>query len=547
MKKLFAASMVILAILFSCTGVKEQVSFESLINEMIQKESLSYYPQIAFSHKQQSSYNRKSVSPDKQGWDANADMSHFVRVEQNHGRREFVMFDAAGPGTIVRWWMTFYVAQIGTIRVYLDNDSVPVIEGAPAKVLSGDLLTEPPFAVSVHQGVPVREIGRDMDHNFYLPVPFSKHCKITYQCDTLQLTPEGNYFPDVFYNIGYRLYSDETNVETFTMQALEKARPLLEKAKESLLNSAVQIADEKTFEKELLPGDSLVVDFEGENRAVNLISVDLKGTDSLQFLRSTVLSAAFDGIQTVWVPAGEFFGTGYRTYSHKTWMNETSEDGKMESRWIMPFQKQCLIKIINYGRRKITVNGKIGFSNYTWKPNSMYFGAAWHEYYRIISKDEQGIDLNFVDLKGKGLYVGDQITIFNTSYEWWGEGDEKIFVDDETFPSSFGTGTEDYYGYAFGRTNPFSHPFIAQPVGDGNEGNSNNGGLTVNMRHRSLDAIPFTQSIHVNMELWHWAEAPLNYAVTTYWYAVAPFEVNVIPDVKSVQNPVAQSTADFKK
>jgi hypothetical protein len=534
-------------LLLSCKSGKKKVTLESLILEMTEKQNLTYFPEVQFSHKQQSSYNRKSIAPDKPGWDANADMSHFIRVEQNNGRREFVMFDAAGPGAVVRWWMTFYVAQNGTIRVYLDNDSIPSIEGKPAKVLSGDMLTGPPFAVSVHQGVPVREIGRDMDYNFYLPIPFGIHCKITYQCDSLQLTPEGNYFPDVFYNIGYRLYQADTRVETFTMQALEKAKPMLEKAKENLMNSRPQPVEEKAFEKELLPGDSLTIDFERNNRAVNLISVDIQGTDSLQYLRSTVLSASFDGIQTVWVPIGEFFGTGYRMYKHKTWMNETLGDGKMESRWIMPFQKNYLLKIINYGIGKVKVNGKVSLTSYEWKPNSMYFGAAWHEYFHIISKDEQGQDLNFVDIKGKGVYAGDQITVFNTSYEWWGEGDEKIFVDGETFPSCFGTGTEDYYGYAFGRPNPFSHPFISQPVGDGNEGNSSNGGLTVNMRHRSLDAIPFKQSINANMELWHWAAAPLNYAITTYWYVKLPFNINIKPDIKSVQNPVAQSTADFIK
>lgn len=32
---------------------------------------------------------------------------------------------------------------------------------------------------------------------------------------------------------------------------------------------------------------------------------------------------------------------------------------------------------------------------------------------------------------------------------WWGEGDEKLFVDGEKFPSTFGTGSEDYVGYAW--------------------------------------------------------------------------------------------------
>ena len=33
------------------------------------------------------------------------------------------------------------------------------------------------------------------------------------------------------------------------------------------------------------------------------------------------------------------------------------------------------------------------------------------------------------------------------------------------FPSHFGTGTEDYYGYAWGRYEPWiNHPFVAQPM-----------------------------------------------------------------------------------
>ena len=46
--------------------------------------------------------------------------------------------------------------------------------------------------------------------------------------------------------------------------------------------------------------------------------------------------------------------------------------------------------------------------------------------------------------------VGDTLALHNGAAAWWGEGDEKIFVDGETFPSHFGTGSEDYYGYSFG-------------------------------------------------------------------------------------------------
>src|SRR5690606_117559 len=122
------------------------VSLNSLLEEMTSRENLTFFPEREYRLVQSSSYNRASVSPGEPGWFANSDMSHFIRVEENSGRREFVLMDADGPGSIVRWWMTFYKAQNGTIRIYIDNDPVPVIQGAPAELLSGNMLSGPPLA-----------------------------------------------------------------------------------------------------------------------------------------------------------------------------------------------------------------------------------------------------------------------------------------------------------------------------------------------------------------------------------------------------------------
>ena len=209
----------------------------------------------------------------------------------------------------------------------------------------------------------------------------------------------------------------------------------------------------------------------------------------------------------------------------------------------MPYKKEAVVKFINFGDQEVRLTGKISLTRYQWKENSMYFGAAWHEYRYIRTRDENGehFDINFIEIKGTGIYAGDQVTLFNTTYQWWGEGDEKIFVDGEPFPSSFGTGSEDYYGYSFGRPDPFSHPFIAQPVGKGNTSS----GLTVNMRQRSLDAIPFVTAIKPDIELWHWADVYINYALTSYWYSKAPFTTNIKPDIQSVRYPVATKKEDI--
>lgn len=534
----------------SCSYNKE-VSLDSLIGEMTDRDNLSYFPENAYTLHQFSSYNRASVSPEKPGWYENFDMSHFLRVEENSGRREFVIFDTDGPGAIVRWWMTFFKAQNGILRIYIDEDTIPVIKGAPNKLLSGTLLASPPLAVSLQAGAPRGEAGRDYDHNLYVPIPYDRHCKITYECDSLVLryenegipVPQGYYWPDVFYNIGYRTYSKSIKVESVTMKLLKEIRPLLDEAGNKLMNNQIRAESEKDFEKLIVPGDSLVIEFNEMHHAVNRLIVELEASNMPQALRSTVLHASFDGHNTVWVPAGEFFGSGYSLNTHKTWMNQRDENGRMASFWVMPFKERCLITFINYGAENVHIKGQAGISPYIWKANSMYFGSSWHEYYHLktLNEKDSPFDLNFIDISGKGVYAGDQITLFNNTYKWWGEGDEKISIDGETFPSSFGTGSEDYYGYSFGRQEAFSHPFLSQPVGIGNM----NYGVTVNMRHRSLDAIPFNSSISSDIEMWHWASVRLNYALTTFYYIMPPFIVNVKPNIESVQHPVALSKIDF--
>ena len=73
-------------------------------------------------------------------------------------------------------------------------------------------------------------------------------------------------------------------------------------------------------------------------------------------------------------------------------------------------------------------------------------------------------------------------------------------MDGETFPSHFGTGTEDYYGYAWCWPGLFTHAYHAQPRCDGP---GNYGRTSVNRFH-ILDRIPFTKDFKFDMELWHW-------------------------------------------
>ena len=108
-------------------------------------------------------------------------------------------------------------------------------------------------------------------------------------------------------------------------------------------------------------------------------------------------------------------------------------------------------------------------------------------------------------------------------------------MDGESFPSHLGTGTEDYYGYSFGdRGVVFDAPFHAEPRADGNS----KPGHTTNTRTRSLDAIPFTKSLHFDMEIWHWAQTTMAVAAASYWYARPGATSNRAPDPAGARRPV---------
>jgi hypothetical protein len=266
-------------------------------------------------------------------------------------------------------------------------------------------------------------------------------------------------------------------------------------------------------------------------------------------LRKTVLEVHFDGHRTIWTPVGDFFGTGYLIKPFKTFYNKVSDDSTMEAFWAMPFQKNTMLILHNFDDQPVIVTkSEIHHSTFEWSPQHLHFGSTWHQYTNLYTgerKNNEGdgnpFDVTYTKLKGRGIYAGDVLTVFNTAYAWWGEGDEKIWVDNDTFPSHMGTGTEDYYGYAWCRPETFSHPFIAQPTGKGNFWP----GYTVNMRHRALDIIPFNDSIRVDMEMWHWVSTRINYAPATFFYLEPGSEILIEKDLDGVLAKIATQRSDI--
>lgn len=297
---------------------------------------------------------------------------------------------------------------------------------------------------------------------------------------------------------------------------------------------------EGRLEGSILPGKEKSLTINGQ-RAIRSMTFQVRANDLPQALRSTILKIEFDGAQTVWCPTGDFFGTGYHVRPHSTWYTGVSDDNTLSCYWVMPFAKQAKISILNLGSQPVELTrGRILSSAWNWDDRSCHFHAAWKQWPEIEtqsnekSRDRGAFDLNWITVNGQGTYVGDVLTLFNTAKAWWGEGDEKIYVDGEAFPSHIGTGTEDYYGYAWCKPNFFESAFHAQPSGDGNLVP----GFTVNSRYRALDAIPFKKSLKFDMELWHWARTTMSYAPTTLWYARPGATWDVEPDAEEAKRAI---------
>jgi hypothetical protein len=487
------------------------ITLESLLQEMVDRDALARWPNPPYTCRQASSWDRGSVAPDKPGWFANMDTGQYLRTETNHGRAESVMMDARGPGCIVRWWAGGTTPQMGppgTIRIYLDGADTPAFEGQMDTLVNPDWLVGPPLGA-------IRCIGR----NLYLPIPYAKHCKVTY--DRPPLDEMGNAGNRHWYVINYRTYPPGTAVRSFTLDDLKQAKPTLDRVSQRLLTPANEPLDNATWiapqHRRLEHGQSLTQTITGA-RAIRRLSVQVRGTDLARALRSTVLVITCDGEQTVWCPVGDFFGSGVGLNPFRDWWRDVDRSGLLTCWWVMPQRESCCLELLNLGAEPVEATlGLIAHTPWSWDDRSLHYQANWRQQTGIDTRRADGtMDWNYINATGQGIYVGDTLALHNGAGPWWGEGDEKVYVDGESFPSHFGTGTEDYYGYSYGDQGTFfESPFHAEPRW---EGNRKPGFVTVT-RTRGLDAIPFTKSLKFDMEVWHWTATKMTCAAATYWYA----------------------------
>ncbi|HEY3494086.1 MAG TPA: glycoside hydrolase family 172 protein [Polyangiaceae bacterium] len=480
-----------------------EISAASLLLELIDLGRLATLPDPPYRAQMASSYDRRSVSQsDAAGWFANDDWAsaerpNYLRAETKSDRTEYVLLDAKGPGAVVRIWSA---SPAGTLRIYLDGAERPEIEETFERLLSGTGSIPEPFAYVAARG-----------YNSYFPIPFRRACKIT--ADSLIATDtNGKPLPKLYYQIQYRSYPEAraSVVQTLRRSDLERvareARTARVFAEPWKAYEASPAALRRSF-GESAGRWALELEHAGGGVVRELVVVARDTSDA--GLRRARLRASFDGEPTIDAPLGDFFGAAPGLSPYDSLPFTVRDDGSFTCRFAMPFRERASFEIVNGPG----VSAELVFEPDPWSERSLHFHARHRPTSSVASQPPS--DLRMLALRGQGVYVGDAFNIENPIQRWWGEGDEKIYVDGEAFPSFFGTGTEDYYGYAWSATETFARALHAQPRTTGRDF----WGRASNNRFRTLDAIPFERGFRFDLELWHWEKARVSWDAMTYFYA----------------------------
>ena len=434
-----------------------------------------------------SSWDRNSRTT----WGANGDAGQYLRIEPDG---EAVMMDVDGPGVIYRTWSA---NPTGKIRVYLDGARTPSYEWNFPDLFDGKL---PPFI----RPLVYRRDGPQSASDCYLPIPFARHIKIT--ADRAHAE---------YYQFNYVLLPKDRPVASFRLPLNAGEQAALAAAADAWSHPGrdpkPELPGQATVSRTITiaPGATAVLgQFQGPG-VVRAVRARVR-SDQRYAWRKLVLRGAWDGASwpQVLTPLGPFFGFDWDPAEYGS-VTAGCQGGRAYQFFPMPFRESARLSLTNHLERPATVECEIRWARLErWPDDSAYFFARWrHE------PDSTTFDYPFLETAGRGHFVGVAMPIDHPLGGWWGEGDEKVWVDDDDFPPWIGTGSEDYFGDAWG---------IRYLPGPSFGASSAKGHRTCNYRWHFMDLIPFAKRMRMTIENYgpngQGPRGQYDYSSTAFWY-----------------------------
>ncbi len=479
------------AVALALPALAERLTYEQILGRLTDLDALARL-EPGVTAGQYSSYSREEETH----WATNADAGNFLRIEPNG---EGVMMDQDGPGCIVRIWSA---NPEGTLRIYIDGAAEPTVEVGFNDLFLGTV--EPFVAPLVWKRRPEPWAAS----NCYLPIPYAKHVKVT--CDA----PVAR-----FYQVGYLSYPKSWEIESFRLPlspgeiaardaaAAAWSRPGVDP--KPVLPGQTTVRTAAT----LAPGESLQLARLTGPGVIRALRVRAE-SGQREYWRKLVLRGVWDDAREPQVlsPLGPFFGFSGTAVEYES-LVAGYRDGQCWFYYPMPFRRSAELTLTSHLEQPAAVEVEIEWAPQPPLPgDTLTFHARWRK-----EVDSKSLDYPFIETAGRGHLVGVTLQIDHPIDGWWGEGDEKIWIDDESFPQWIGTGSEDYFGDAWGILH-----LSGQSWGCSGDPATLKRLRTDPYRWHFVDPISFSKRLRMTIENYGpWPQLTLDefeYASVAYWY-----------------------------
>ena len=253
-------------------------------------------------------------------------------------------------------------------------------------------------------------------------------------------------------------------------------------------------------------------------------------TEEEKYLSTTRLKMFWDGAAqpAVDVPFGEFFLLGHGkvrmvntaliTVEARPELNHNLANKNVAGfncYFPMPYAKSARIVVENGSDKPLrALYYQIDYQKWPSAPSPLRFhafhGRTAPEPYpgpaagQRDAKNPGGNGNHLVlDVRGRGHFAGVSLSVDGAGAGWW-EGDEMLWVDGDARPSIAGTGTEDYFGGAWGFRREYNMPWhgvsFLEKLADRKDWQA---GLFTVYRFHEPDPVAFMRSLRVSIERGH--------------------------------------------
>jgi len=344
-----------------------------------------------------------------------------------------------------------------------------------------------------------------------------------------------------------------------------------------MLNELTRIRDRKTRRFSSWDVTGRNGDCWGIPAGTSRVLADIRGPAQITHLwmtqsnhyRECLLKITFDDAPRpqVLVPLGDFFCLGnsiVNSFQSALFTASTGNANRFNAGCAlngyapMPFRKRAVVELVNQSREhhgqyfyvdyetltRAEVEGDLGYFHAEFRRTNPFGG--WGPEIRvntpeanIANKGRLAWENNYVILetKGRGHYIGCNLSVANFQGTWWGEGDDMIWVDGYKWPPDLhGTGSEDYLNQAWGmQPNAFlrngSSIFEGQNRCGVPSWNHAAGGYQTSYIFHLENPVRFRKEVKVTIEHGHGNHLANDMASVAYWYADKPTAVLAPPPV----------------